>query len=221
MTYRYLLIICFFLFSNEQASAALKVIILDQDTSKGIPADVTMIVVGPPQRNLDIGTTDEDGLLEASLANCSLGDEISVHPLDADYAEPTSPLACNKTTITLKLRSLARIDHIERVATHAEAAQDFGRAAQAINELNASHPDAQLQQRLYVNTAKALGLPEAAAVIVDTQQSKPVPTPELVDRLKEYQATNDLKVTGMIDSRTLAVLGNGPVSTNVLFQAGQ
>jgi hypothetical protein len=197
------------------ASAGIIVIVVDRDTKAGVHAEVYR--VSPPHPDVDLGQTSDDGQVSNDVANCALGDAFRVQPLDSDYPPPTMPVACSPPKTTIRLRAWAEVTQIQNVAAHAEAGGHFARAAQAYTELNAIKPDEQTAQKVFTNTALALGLTKDQAVVVDPRQGKAVPSPVLVGRIRTFQAQNGIDTTGRIDGRTLDKMAAGSIAKNVLF----
>lgn len=195
-------------------AAEIKVRVIDTDTNKTIAAQVFLRAARDVSPIL-LADIEDDGPDVIIKHDCVPGDRVSAVPISPDY-QTKSPLSCNNVSVTFQFRKKWINDKIKRIASEYENSGEFGKAAQAYNELFALYPSVSYESKFFESVGRSLGVNKEEATIFDKAQNKRVPSQLLVDKIKIFQNQNKLLVDGALGNQTLKALANGTVSKNII-----
>jgi hypothetical protein len=192
-----------------------KVVVQQEGTVRGIPANITKI--GPDNKSSFFTMTDERGVAIPNQP-CAPNDRFDVEPEIPVYLR-IHPKMCAET-LTFDLPSAQATLALIVLGNDASKANDLGKAQvyflAAANRLAISDAaqSAELRKLAYMAASKSLGvtMPKAAADGTITL------TPELSEKLRAFQTSKQLPVTGVLDLSTAQRLG-GLDETNAVRRA--
>lgn len=199
--------------ASQSATAETRIAVVDADTDSGVKSTI-MLIKNKIENN--VGESDDAGVAAIPEYKCDLGDVFYAAPHDPAYYKKSKGISCNTSKPVIKVRRIiAERKILDRANTYQQAG-DFGKAAQAYNELHATQPNKDYNRKTLEAVATALDIDPNTALVADPQQNKLVPSRELIDRVIVFQQENNLPATGVIGAKTLEKLAGGTVARNVL-----
>lgn len=188
----------------DEATAAERRIWVRDDAGAGIKSVVFINSADPANRQ---GSTDEHGDF-ALQKECEL---VVADPDDPFYTSGDAKCATDSDPIKVRVTRMEFAENLIWNAQRLESSGDSAKAALVFAEyadrMNATDP-----QRAYNARQKSLQLfgqflgvsPNEPAFAFDPVQGKNVMSPEMASALQRYQARTGIKVTGVLDYKTLS-----------------
>jgi hypothetical protein len=184
--------------------------VIDNDTERGIAAQIWK-----DDGKSKVLLADIDGTGEKFVAvDCTQNQGVRYYakPVSGAYQDQVGPRACDPVVVLFRVSKKGIITRLRTKAATLTDRDVAGVAAQGWNEIYARTSDD--SARIKALELAGIALDVDQPTVSDPAQKSVVASPELIQKVKQFQLQNNLVGDGILGSRTLAVLAGGTVNRN-------